>query len=131
MVLAFSRALTPLKERAFWPAVWHGIWVTTAAFIDLSINVWMEAYPLHSPPMAQVRFRLLSTVHASQSPLSALGVTPEMANRKPTAPRRALPKSVHSIRDASPVAVQMAAVATGARDLATIVGMVRAPLMAP
>ena len=40
MVLAFSRALTLLKERAFWRVLWHGILITTAAFIGLYIIVW-------------------------------------------------------------------------------------------
>ena len=40
MVLALSRALTLLKERAFWGAVWRGILITTAAFIGLYIIVW-------------------------------------------------------------------------------------------
>src|SRR5687768_811844 len=56
---------------------------------------------------------------------------PERANRKPPEPTRALPRSVHNIRDGSPVADQTTAVTTGARALAIIVGMVRAPLMAP
>jgi CysZ protein len=40
MVLAFSRALTLLKERAFWRVLWHGILLTTAAFISLYVIVW-------------------------------------------------------------------------------------------
>jgi CysZ protein len=40
MVLAFSRALTLLKERAFWRVLWHGILITTAAFIGLYALVW-------------------------------------------------------------------------------------------
>ena len=40
MVLAFSRALTLLKERAFWRVLWHGIVITTAAFIGLYLIVW-------------------------------------------------------------------------------------------
>jgi CysZ protein len=40
MVLAFGRALTLLKERAFWRVLWHGILITTAAFICLYIIVW-------------------------------------------------------------------------------------------
>ena len=39
MVLAFSRALTLLKERAFWRVLWHGILITTAAFIGLYVIV--------------------------------------------------------------------------------------------
>ena len=56
---------------------------------------------------------------------------PERANTKPPVPTRRLPRSVHSIRDGSPVADQMAAAATGARALATVIGTVSAPLMAP
>jgi CysZ protein len=40
MVLAFSRALTLLKERAFWRVLWRGILITTAAFIGLYVVVW-------------------------------------------------------------------------------------------
>src|SRR4029453_3005308 len=40
MVLAFSRALTLLKEHAFWRVLWHGILITTAAFIGLYVIVW-------------------------------------------------------------------------------------------
>jgi CysZ protein len=40
MVSAFLRALTLLKERAFWHVVWHSILITTAAFIALYIIVW-------------------------------------------------------------------------------------------
>lgn len=40
MVVAFSRALTLLKERAFWRVLWHGILMTIGAFIGLYIIVW-------------------------------------------------------------------------------------------
>jgi hypothetical protein len=40
MVLAFSRALTLLKERAFWRVLWHGILITAAVFIGLYALVW-------------------------------------------------------------------------------------------
>ena len=40
MLLAFSRALTLLKERTFWRVLWHGILLTTATFISLYIIVW-------------------------------------------------------------------------------------------
>jgi CysZ protein len=41
MLLAFSRALTVLKERTFWRVLRHGILLTTAAFIGLYIIVWV------------------------------------------------------------------------------------------
>jgi CysZ protein len=40
MVLAFGRALTLLKERAFWRVLWHGILMTIAVFIGLYVIVW-------------------------------------------------------------------------------------------
>jgi CysZ protein len=40
MVVAFGRALTLLKERAFWRVLWHSILMTIAAFIGLYIIVW-------------------------------------------------------------------------------------------
>lgn len=40
MVWALSRALTLLKQRAFWRVLWHGILITSAAFIGLYIIVW-------------------------------------------------------------------------------------------
>jgi uncharacterized protein involved in cysteine biosynthesis len=40
MLLAFTRALTLLKERTFWRVLWYGILLTTAAFISLYIIVW-------------------------------------------------------------------------------------------
>jgi hypothetical protein len=63
--------------------------------------------------------------------LSSWRDVPERAKTKLTAATRALPRSVHSIKDGSPVADQITAVTTGARALATIAGRVRAPLIAP
>jgi len=60
--------------------------------------------------------------YASLRMPSSWGDVPERAKRKPTAPTRALPRSVHSINGGSPVADQITAVTTGARALATIVG---------
>jgi uncharacterized protein involved in cysteine biosynthesis len=40
MVSAFSRAVTLLKERAFWRVVWQSILITTVAFIGLYVVVW-------------------------------------------------------------------------------------------
>jgi CysZ protein len=40
MVSAFLRALTLLKEPAFWRVVWHSIAITIAAFIGLYVIVW-------------------------------------------------------------------------------------------
>ncbi len=40
LVWAFSRALTLLKQRAFWRVLWHGVLITSAAFIGLYIIVW-------------------------------------------------------------------------------------------
>ena len=40
MLLAFSRALTLLKQRTFWRVLWHGIFLTTVAFISLYVIVW-------------------------------------------------------------------------------------------
>jgi hypothetical protein len=52
MVLAFSRALTLLKERASWRVVGHGSWITTVAFIGLYISVWVEGCLPNSLPTA-------------------------------------------------------------------------------
>jgi CysZ protein len=40
MVWAFSRALTLMIQRAFWRVLWHGILITSAAFIGLYIIIW-------------------------------------------------------------------------------------------
>src|SRR6266511_2505076 len=66
-----------------------------------------------------------------RSPRAVSRDAPERATPKPTVPRRALPRRVQSIRDGSPVADQSAAAPTGARALATLYGIVSAPLMAP
>ncbi len=40
MISAFLRALTLLKESAFWRVVWHSVLITMAAFIGLYVLVW-------------------------------------------------------------------------------------------